>query len=343
MEIIYILCVVLFFSNLYFARDFIFRRDIKTIEVKLDELAFQRDTLKSECNLLCNKVTELNQQEENLLTSIQSLNQEVTDKKSQIIQLQIDIDNQANIIQSLQNTADNLRESAEDQAKQSAELAFRNKTLELQQDYEKQQQTFQQKQDELNGKLADCEAQIAKEQDKLDALKSKQEAYIQAQLREEAIAADTSFYSLALDELTLNDIKLLRDLQTHFIKKDAIDKLVWDAYYKPAYDILMAHLNLSAGQKVVGIYKLTDRATGQAYIGQSLDIRERFRTHIKTALAYGTATNKLYQAMKKSGLENFTFEILEKVTRAELNEREKYWIEFYQTKELGLNKTSGGA
>lgn len=46
--------------------------------------------------------------------------------------------------------------------------------------------------------------------------------------------------------------------------------------------------------------------------------------------------------MKAHGVHNFTFEILEVVSREQLNEREKYWIDFYKTKEFGLNKTVGG-
>ena len=76
-------------------------------------------------------------------------------------------------------------------------------------------------------------------------------------------------------------------------------------------------------------------------MGQSVDMRERFRTHIKTALTYGKASNKLYQAMQKDGLHNFTFEILEEVPRSDLNDREAYWIGFYKTKEFGLNGTKG--
>lgn len=47
--------------------------------------------------------------------------------------------------------------------------------------------------------------------------------------------------------------------------------------------------------------------------------------------------------MKKSGLYNFSFEILEEVSRQQLNEREVYWIELYKTKEFGLNGTRGGS
>ena len=47
--------------------------------------------------------------------------------------------------------------------------------------------------------------------------------------------------------------------------------------------------------------------------------------------------------MKKYGPENFTFEVLEIVDRTKLNEREVYWIDFYKTKDYGMNGTKGGA
>ena len=45
--------------------------------------------------------------------------------------------------------------------------------------------------------------------------------------------------------------------------------------------------------------------------------------------------------MQKDGLYNFTFEILEEVSRNDLNDREAYRIGFYKTKEFGLNGTKG--
>lgn len=182
---------------------------------------------------------------------------------------------------------------------------------------------------------------IEREKKKLADLEAKQLAYIQAKQREESIFANMDYYRLALDQLDINDIELLRELQPRFVKKETIDKIIWDAYYKPAFDVLSAHLFQNAGTKVCGIYKLTDQITGQSYIGQSVNVHERFRTHIKTALTYGKASNKLYQAMQKDGLYNFTFEILEEVPRSDLNDREAYWIGFYKTKEFGLNGTKG--
>ena len=53
--------------------------------------------------------------------------------------------------------------------------------------------------------------------------------------------------------------------------------------------------------------------------------------------------NKLYIAMFKDGVENFSFELLEKCDKNELNEREIYWIDFYRSQEHGYNMTKGGS
>lgn len=260
------------------------------------------------------------------------IEQKIIQNKRELEKVKENIIVQNNIIQSLTDTAERLRESAEEQAQR----AYAQET-------EKLEKVYQQLEKKKEEEIAEIAHQILVEQDKLAQLEAKQLAYIQAQQRQEAIAANQDYYRLALDEFSLNDIELLRELQKHFIKKDAIDKLIWESYYKPAYDVLMSHLFEAGKSKVCGIYKITDLVTGAAYIGQSVDARERFRQHIKASLAYGPATNKLYQAMQKSGQYNFTFEILEEVPRNQLNERETYWIEFYKTKELGMNATRGGS
>ena len=45
--------------------------------------------------------------------------------------------------------------------------------------------------------------------------------------------------------------------------------------------------------------------------------------------------------MRQYGIEYFTFELLEKVPKDQLTEREKFYIDFYKTKEIGLNERSG--
>ena len=235
------------------------------------------------------------------------IEQDIALKQRELAKVKEDIVSHNEIVNSLNDTANKLRESAEQRAEESARAQFEKKSKELDETYQ-----------------------------------AKELSYIQAQQRQEAIAADQDYYRLTIDEIDISDIELLRELQKRFFKKEAIDKLIWETYYKPSYDTLMARLFPKA-TKVCGIYKITDLTTGQAYIGQSVDIKERFRQHIKSSLAYGPATNKLYQTMQKSGQHNFIFEILEEVPRASLNERETYWIDFYKTKDYGLNSTRGGS
>lgn len=187
------------------------------------------------------------------------------------------------------------------------------------------------------------QSQLALAQNKIKELEAMQIAHIQAKQREEEIRKKQDYYRLVLSDEAKQDVKFLREAQSHLGRKDAIDKIIWDGYYKPAYDILMSHIFTSASDKRCGIYRISCLTNDKAYIGQSVDIRDRWKQHIKSALSYASTQNKLYNEMKSQGIENFTFEILEEVPRPQLNEREIYWIDFYKTRDYGLNSTKGGS
>lgn len=88
------------------------------------------------------------------------------------------------------------------------------------------------------------------------------------------------------------------------------------------------------------IYKITNRLNGKIYIGQTTNPTRRFQEH--RGKGYGQDNEKiLYKAFNKYGINNFSFEIIEEVEN--YNEREKYWIEFYDCiTPKGYNMTEGG-
>ena len=45
--------------------------------------------------------------------------------------------------------------------------------------------------------------------------------------------------------------------------------------------------------------------------------------------------------MREDGLENFSFEIIEKVEKDKLKEKESFYIDFYDSKNYGMNSISG--
>ena len=92
------------------------------------------------------------------------------------------------------------------------------------------------------------------------------------------------------------------------------------------------------------IYKIENLINHKCYIGQTRNIQKRWNRH-KTA-PFNKNDNAydypLYRAIRKYGLENFSFEILEECSIQDLNEREKFYINKYDTYFHGYNQTLGG-
>ena len=95
---------------------------------------------------------------------------------------------------------------------------------------------------------------------------------------------------------------------------------------------------------MIGIYKITNKINGNAYIGLSVDIKRRWKTHFQR---YKDSSNKeyekvLYKAFRKYGIENFDFSVIEECSLEELRKKEKYWIAYFDTFHNGYNANEGG-
>ena len=90
-------------------------------------------------------------------------------------------------------------------------------------------------------------------------------------------------------------------------------------------------------KNVCGIYKVTNKDNGKVYIGPSVEIGKRWRQHM-------TAKDDIYfhKAIQKYGVENFEWEVIEQCKKKDLDEREIYWIEYYDSFNKGYNCTKGG-
>jgi group I intron endonuclease len=84
---------------------------------------------------------------------------------------------------------------------------------------------------------------------------------------------------------------------------------------------------------MIGIYRITS-PTGKVYIGQAVDIERRKQTYIKLKCI---GQPKLYNSLSKYGFDSHTFEVVEECPEGQLNLRERYWQDFYNVLEEGLN------
>lgn len=80
---------------------------------------------------------------------------------------------------------------------------------------------------------------------------------------------------------------------------------------------------------MIGIYKITNLLNGNFYIGQSVNIERRFYEHKKTNRELRSNIKK---AIKKYGIENFSFEVLEECNPEQLNEKEIFYIKSLKPK-----------
>lgn len=163
----------------------------------------------------------------------------------------------------------------------------------------------------------------------------------------EAILADeqrknkeANFYSLNISSEDSIEIAKIQEISPLLRNPEVLNKVLWTAYYqKPYQDLIMRLFNSS---KPSGIYKITCIPNGKIYVGQSVNVPNRFSEHIKRGLGAEPATrNRLYIEMKTWGVENFLFELLEEVPREKLDERERFWIEYFHSAEIGLNGNKG--
>ena len=166
------------------------------------------------------------------------------------------------------------------------------------------------------------------------------EASIKARVREKEIKEQLDFYCLQVDPVDLSDIATLEKVKSRLNKPRILSMLIWQTYYqKPMTQLCNDILGTTV---VTGIYKITNQTTNQVYIGQARDMAARWKEHAKCGLDIDRpAGNKLYQAMMEDGLSNFSWELLEKCSAAELNEKERKYIELYKSAEFGYNSNKG--
>lgn len=160
-------------------------------------------------------------------------------------------------------------------------------------------------------------------------------------LRARAIEEQQDFYRIQLQPEVIRDIQILEEIKPKLSKFDSFDKLIYDIYIKKPTDEMIKRV--LEGRAPCGIYKITRLKTGEIYIGKSTDIKSRWQQHTKSAFYCGTISHSiLHTTIERDGVENFTWELLEEVPKEKLGERERYWIEFYDSKRYGLNEKAGG-
>ena len=90
----------------------------------------------------------------------------------------------------------------------------------------------------------------------------------------------------------------------------------------------------------IGIYKFQNLITQEVYIGQSINLEARYQRHKRD---WVNGTTNFYKAIQKYGWNNFSYEVIENCLETELNEKEQFWVNYYDSYNNGYNMTLGGS
>lgn len=106
----------------------------------------------------------------------------------------------------------------------------------------------------------------------------------------------------------------------------------------------MSERTIAESKRLYSIYIIRNTVNDKVYIGQtSQSVEERFNQHKKTSTFKQRGTYKLYNAMAKYGKDVFYVETLESsIPITDIDEKEKYYIELYNSFYNGYNSTKGG-
>ena len=281
----------------------------------------------------------------------QSHQQEVDQHRQELEDIQQQVDTKMATLQQLGRT---LRESQQN-AKEAVQEFYEQEKINAEQrlSYREQQleADYQRKIDELNNllsqaeinkqsKLAEQDLEIQKSLNALNDIQKRVDCATEALKKVEAERTQKDFYRIHISDQDIEEIRKIRSIEPYLRNIEPLNKVIWKYYYeKPTNDMIGRVVGTSAR---TGIYKITNIEDGRCYVGQAVDVSSRWKQHIKRGLgAENPGRNKLYAAMLTSGPENFTFEIIEDCPKEELDEKEKFYMDFFHAKDFGYSIKAG--
>lgn len=236
----------------------------------------------------------------------------------------------------------------EKQAQEAADLFFSDKMKVAQEHleqaleeesrkYQDSIKNFQAEYEEVVNNLLQRHKQL---EENIKLLQASNDAAVEAAKRAEEMSDKQNYYRIQLSDADIKEIKLLRQVEPYLRDKEALNKVIWKVYYeKPTNDLIGRVIGSGSH---TGIYKITNIENQKCYVGQSTSLSDRWKQHIKRGVGADTPTrNKLYPAMREIGPENFTFEVIEECQRSLLDDREKYWTDYFKAQEYGYSIRKG--
>ncbi len=312
---------------------------------RLYEEEFQRAAHEIEERLRKEREEQINSQSEQIRQEINNMEIMLEEKAKTYKQTQ---DEWLQRVQNLKESYERQREEITSSIKEHAlkeQQVMTEKLLQKQQEIEKEVQTLDDKYNltvvDYENKMFDIRCKFEAEEQDLNSqiIQKRNEinTLIEQFKKDEEARKEADFYRIPITPAAQNDINKLKSVAAQLNNPATLYKLIWKEYYENGFNAMIGRV-LGNDKEKSGIYKITDIRNQMCYIGQTTNFKNRWRTHAKRAVKAEEGTsNRLYQDMWENGLENYTFQIVEICGKDKLTEREKFYIDFFNSKEWGFN------
>ena len=117
---------------------------------------------------------------------------------------------------------------------------------------------------DLNKRREEFERDLDIIRSELAKIKASRAAAIEAQLREQEIKDQATFYTLQLNDADKRDVAYLRSIEFNLREARPLRMLIWTTFYRDKFNDLATRVGANGA---CGIYKITHIESGIAYIG----------------------------------------------------------------------------
>ena len=132
----------------------------------------------------------------------------------------------------------------------------------------------------------------------------------------------SKFYKKFLINKVFIPVRTYTTLPGNHLENDDVNYI---KIYENAFDMKKDILNENKGKS--GIYMITNKLTNDIYIGQSIDISNRFKNYFNLSYIKSKNSFRISRALIKYGYSNFSVTILEYCDKSELLVREQYYFD----------------
>ena len=292
------------------------------------------------------QVEKLRYEKEDLARDILEQHHLIDDYTDKIVDLQNKYKKELNKkTEDLNQYFENQKNTRQSEMDTDFERLWREKQALFDTQYRQATNEFQQK---VNAAREESEKQIAAARESQEAIISETE---EQQKRFESLLLplrqyekeqqERLFYTIQVPDEYKDDINFLITTVSQKVQHpDIINKLVWAEYVKPYIEQTFKRVGI---EDKPGIYKITNIENGKCYIGKSTKLKKRIIDHFKSSIGIKTiADQAVHHEIWKTGFWNWTIEPIIYCGKEQLNDMEKYYINFFKSNTFGYNKTGGG-